>query len=71
MQNLQDIQEKIFFESKNILDTLSKINSKDELLSKQDLFSEVADRIAFLRILEKKIRLALFCQQQSLYCRYI
>ena len=53
MQNLQDIQEKIFFESKNILDTLSKINSKDELLSKQDLFSEVADRIAFLRILEK------------------
>ena len=53
MQNLQDIQEKIFFESKNILDTLSKINSKEELLSKQDLFSEVADRIAFLRILEK------------------
>ncbi|KIA90144.1 hypothetical protein [Kaistella jeonii] len=53
MQNLQDLQEKIFFESKNILDTLSKINSKEELLSKQDLFAEVADRIAFLRILEK------------------
>ena len=53
MQNLQDIQEKIFFEAKNILETLSKINSKDELLAKQDLFSEVTDRIAFLRILEK------------------
>jgi hypothetical protein len=53
MQNLQDIQEKIFFESKNILDTLSKINSKDELLAKQDLFAELGDRIAFLRILEK------------------
>lgn len=53
MQNLQDLQEKIFFESKNILDTLSKINSKEELLSKQDLFAEVADRISFLRILEK------------------
>lgn len=53
MQNLQDIQEKIFFEAKNILDTLSKIDSKDELLTKQDLFAELTDRISFLRILEK------------------
>ena len=36
MQNLQDIQEKIFFESKTILETLSRINSKEELLAKQD-----------------------------------
>ncbi len=53
MQNLQDIQEKIFFEAKSILDSLYKINSIDELLAKQDLFTEVTDRIAFLRILEK------------------
>ncbi|HAI81363.1 MAG TPA: hypothetical protein DCL65_10075, partial [Chryseobacterium sp.] len=53
MQNLQDLQEKIFFESKTILETLSRINSKEELLTKQDLFAEVTDRIAFLRILEK------------------
>lgn len=53
MQNIQDLQEKIFFESQNILHTLSKINSKEELLSKQDLFSELTDRISFLRILEK------------------
>ena len=53
MQNLQDIQEKIFFESKTILETLSRINSKEELLAKQDLFAEVTDRIAFLRILER------------------
>ncbi len=53
MQNLHDIQEKIFFESKSILETLSKISSKEELLSKQDLFAEVTDRIAFLKILEK------------------
>ena len=53
MQNLQDIQEKVFFEAKSILETLSKINTQDELLAKQDLFSEVTDRIAFLRILEK------------------
>lgn len=52
MQNLQDLQEKIFFETKNILQTLSQIDSKDELLSKQDLFGEITDRIAFLRILE-------------------
>ena len=53
MQNLQDLQEKIYFESKNILDNLSKINSREELLAKQDLFAELSDRIAFLRILEK------------------
>ena len=53
MQNLQDIHDKIFFETKTILETLCKINSKDELLAKQDLFTEVTDRIAFLRILEK------------------
>lgn len=55
MQKLQDIQEKIFFESKSILETLSKINSKEELLAKQHLFAEITDRIAFLRILEKNI----------------
>lgn len=53
MQSLQDIHDKIFFETKTILETLCKINSKDELLAKQDLFTEVTDRIAFLRILEK------------------
>ena len=53
MQNLKDIQDKIFFETKTILDGISKINSVDELLAKHDLFTEVTDRIAFLRILEK------------------
>jgi len=53
MQNLQDIQEKIFFETKTVLENLGKISTVDELLAKQDLFSEVTDRIAFLRILEK------------------
>lgn len=53
MQTLQDIQDKIFFETKSILETLTKIQFKDELLAKQDLFTELTDRIAFLRILEK------------------
>ena len=53
MQTLQDIQDKIFFETKSILETLCKIDSTEELLSKRGLFSEVTDRIAFLRILEK------------------
>lgn len=53
MQNLQDIEEKIFFECKNILESLSKINSKDELIQKQDLFYEISERISFLKILEK------------------
>ena len=53
MQNLQDIQDKIFFETKSILESLAKIDSVDELLMKQGLFEEASDRIAFLRILEK------------------
>lgn len=53
MKNLHEIQEKIFFEAKTILEKLSKISSADELVAKQDLFEEVTDRIAFLRILEK------------------
>lgn len=52
MQNLQDLQDKILFETKNILNSLSQIDTKEELLSKQDLFIEITDRIAFLRILE-------------------
>lgn len=55
MQNIQDLKEKIFFESKNIIDILEKINNVDELLSKQDLVDELANRISFLRMLEKNI----------------
>lgn len=55
MQNIQDLKEKIFFESRNIIDILEKINNVDELLSKQDLVDELANRISFLRLLEKNI----------------
>lgn len=53
IQNLQDIQEKIFFESKNILETLGKITSQEELLNKQDLILELTERVAFLKVLNK------------------
>src|SRR5690606_29909025 len=43
----------VFFEVQTILDSLSKISSADELLNKQDLFSELSDRVSFLRILDK------------------
>ncbi|WET48029.1 hypothetical protein PYS58_15795 [Chryseobacterium indologenes] len=55
MQNIQDLKEKILFESKNIIDNLDKINNIDELLSKQDLVDELANRISFLKLLEKNI----------------
>ncbi|MET3034593.1 hypothetical protein ABXT08_00695 [Chryseobacterium sp. NRRL B-14859] len=55
MQNIQDLKEKIFFEAKNIIDNLDKINNVDELLSKQDLVDELANRISFLKLLEKNI----------------
>jgi len=53
MQNLEDLKEKIFFEAKNILDTLSKINSADEFLMKKDLIEELSERVSFLKVLEK------------------
>ncbi len=55
MQNIQDLKEKIFFESMNIIDNLDKINNVDEFLSKQDLVDELANRISFLKLLEKNI----------------
>ncbi|MCU7617544.1 hypothetical protein NZ698_10075 [Chryseobacterium sp. PBS4-4] len=55
MQNIQDLQEKIFFESKNIIGILDKINDVDELLSKQDLIDQLAERISFLKLLKSKV----------------
>jgi hypothetical protein len=55
MQNIQDLKEKIFFESKNIIGILDKIGNVNELLSKLDLVDELANRISFLRLLEKNI----------------
>jgi hypothetical protein len=55
MQNIQDLKEKIFFESKNIIGILDKISNVNELLSKQDLVDELANRISFLHLLEKNI----------------
>lgn len=53
MQNLEDLREKLYFESKNIIETLSKVVSSEELLSKKDLIEELNERVSFLRILEK------------------
>ncbi len=39
----------------NIIDNLDKINNVDELLSKQDLVDELANRISFLKLLEKNM----------------
>lgn len=55
MQNIQDLKEKIFFESKNMIAILDKISNVDELLSRQDLVDELAGRISFLKLLEKNI----------------
>ncbi|MCY0969029.1 ring-infected erythrocyte surface antigen domain-containing protein [Chryseobacterium wangxinyae] len=55
MQNIQDLQENIFFESKYIIGILDKINNVDELLSKQNLIDDLADRISFLKLLNSKL----------------
>lgn len=53
MATFQNLQQKVFFEAKTILETLSKVSTVDELMSKQELFSELSDRVSFLKILEK------------------
>lgn len=58
MQNIQDLKEKIFFESKNIIRILDKINHADELLSGKDLVDELAEKISFLSLLEKNMQYA-------------
>lgn len=55
MQNIQDLKEKIFFESKNIIGILGKIGNAGELSSRQDLVDELAEKVSFLRLLEKNI----------------
>lgn len=55
MQNIQDLNEKVFFESKNMIKILEKINTVDELISKQNLINELAERVSFLQILNDKI----------------
>lgn len=56
MQNIQDLQEKIFLDTKNMISILYKINHVDELLSRQDLIDELADRISFLKLLKTKVK---------------
>lgn len=53
MQNIEDLRDKLFFESRNIIETLSKIASSEELLSKKDLVEELNERISFLKLLER------------------
>ena len=53
MQTIQDLQDKLFFECKNILDSVSKISSHDELLRKHDLITELNDRMNVLKYLDK------------------
>ena len=55
MQNIQDLNDKVFFESKNIIRILEKINTVDELISKQNLINELAERVSFLKILKDKL----------------
>ncbi|MFL9834031.1 hypothetical protein [Chryseobacterium terrae] len=55
MQNIQDLKDKIFFESSNIIDILGGINNVDELISKHDLVNDLVEKIAFLKLLDKNL----------------
>ncbi|MFY1048152.1 hypothetical protein [Chryseobacterium sp. GP-SGM7] len=68
MQNIQDLQDRIFFESKNIIDILGKTNNVDELISKHDLMNDLAEKIAFLKLLNKN--LARYSQENSGFSDY-
>lgn len=68
MQNIQDLKDKIFFESRNIIDILGGINNVDELISKQDLLNDLVEKIAFLKLLDKN--LGDYQQQNSNFTDY-
>lgn len=55
MQNIQDLKDKIFFESSSIIDILGGINNVDELISKHDLLNDLVEKIAFLKLLDKNL----------------
>lgn len=55
MQNIQALKDKIFFESKNIIGILGQTNSVDELILKQNLLNDLAEKIAFLKLLDKNL----------------
>ncbi|KQT22283.1 hypothetical protein ASG31_02785 [Chryseobacterium sp. Leaf404] len=56
MQNIQDLKDKIFFESRNIIDILGKTNNVDELISKHGLLDDLAEKIAFLKLLDRNLQ---------------
>jgi len=68
MQNIQDLKDKIFFESMNIIDILGGINNVDGLISKQDLLNDLVEKIAFLKLLDKN--LGDYQQQNSNFSDY-
>lgn len=68
MQNIQDLKDKIFFESRNIIDILGGINNVDELISKHDLLNDLVEKIAFLKLLDKN--LGIYKQQNSNFTDY-
>lgn len=53
MSRIEEIQNKIFLECRGILESLSEIATKEELLAKQNLFYEVTERVSFLKLLEE------------------
>ncbi|WP_312075075.1 hypothetical protein [Chryseobacterium sp.] len=55
MHNIQDLKDRIFSESKNIISILGKIEHVNELAEKQDLVNELAEKISFLKLLNQKI----------------
>ena len=79
MQNIQDLKDKIFFESKNIIDILGGINNVDELISKHDLLNDLVEKIAFLKLLDKNLgdyqrensNFSVFQQDESLVSNYL
>ena len=55
MNNIQDLKDRIFSESKNIISALDRIEHVNELIEKQDLVNELAEKITFLKFLQQKL----------------
>lgn len=55
MDQFEDVQARIFFECRSIIDTLNKIESKEDLLTKQDLLYKLAERVSVLKFLGNEL----------------
>ena len=53
MQNVQDLKQNIFYDLKNSIAILEKVNNVEELIFQQSLIDKLAKQVSFLKLLQE------------------